>query len=74
MIIHEVFQGCIAERERLYSDLGVYITRDDLLYKDVIVPVGDRPFEETDIPIEEDDDLETKEYAEAGKILLGVKE
>ena len=54
MIVHEPYICCNIEMERLYSDLGVYITRDGILYKDVHVPADDRPFEETDILIESD--------------------
>lgn len=64
---------------RTYSDQGLLIhggfPEGD--YAEAIDPVSmNREYIETDIPVESDDEGQTEEeqYAEAGRILLGVKE
>lgn len=55
---------------RTYSDNGFRIEREGVRYDEAIDPIGiDRNYTETDEPTETTDD-----YAEAGKILLGVSE
>ena len=55
-----------------YSDEGFYIERDGVLYWDAYDPVDSgRTYTETDIPLPQPTDAE---YAEAGKILMGVAE
>ena len=55
---------------RTYSDSGFMIERDGVQYDEAIDPIGfDRVYIETEEPTET-----TDEYAEAGKILLGVSE
>lgn len=65
MIIQEPYDNLI----RTYSDRGVYIhggyPEGD--YTEAIDPI-ERTYIETDIPIEEEGD----QYAEAGRILMGV--
>lgn len=58
------------ELVRTHSDSGFMVERDGVLYDEAIDPVGiERNYTETDEPTET-----TDEYAEAGKILLGVSE
>lgn len=48
------------------------ISRDGINYEEAIDPTDkNRQYEETDIPIEEPTE---EDYAQAGKILLGVEE
>lgn len=55
-----------------YSDAGFYIERDGNLYEEAYDPENSgRVYTETDTPIEPAED-EEKQYAEAGKILMGV--
>lgn len=77
MIIPETFY--IGEREyiRRYSDLGVKIhggsPEDD--YDVAEDPVDlNRTYIETDIPVEGDSSPMEDEYAQAGRILMGVEE
>ena len=57
-----------------YSDSGFYIERDGILYAEAYDPINSgRVYTETDTPIEPAEDIEA-EYAEAGKILMGVNE
>lgn len=40
-----------------YSDKGVYIERDGVLYQDALDPVGsERTYTETEIPIEQEEE------------------
>jgi hypothetical protein len=56
-----------------YSDSGFYIERDGILYAEAYDPIDSgRVYTETDTPIEPTEDTEAA-YAEAGKILMGVK-
>lgn len=53
-----------------YSDAGFYIERDGAMYEDAYDPIDSgRVYTETDTPIEREKD---EEYAEAGRILMGV--
>lgn len=57
-----------------YSDAGFYIERDGIMYAEAYDPIDSgRVYTETDTPIEPAEDTEA-EYAEAGKILMGVNE
>ena len=57
-----------------YSDSGFYIERDGVMYEEAYDPINSgRVYTETDTPIEPAEDIEA-EYAEAGKILMGVNE
>ena len=57
---------------RACSDAGVYIERDGIEYAEAIDPSElHRQYTETEKPIE--DETTTVDYAEAGKILLGVE-
>ena len=57
-----------------YSDAGLKIERDGKLYNDAYDPTEmDRIYIETNTPIETMEPTD-EEYAEAGKILLGVRE
>lgn len=57
-----------------YSDSGFYIERDGIMYAEAYDPIDSgRVYTETDTPIEPAEDIEA-EYAEAGKILMGVNE
>ena len=57
-----------------YSDAGFYIERDGAMYAEAYDPINSgRVYTETDTPIEPAEDIEA-EYAEAGKILMGVNE
>lgn len=56
---------------RTYSDSGFMIERDGVQYDEAVDPIGlGRTYTETDVKSETSND----EYAEAGKILLGVIE
>lgn len=56
---------------RTYSDNGFMIERDGVQYDEAIDPIGfNRVYTETDVKSESSND----DYAEAGKILLGVVE
>ena len=57
-----------------YSDSGFYIERDGIMYAEAYDPINSgRVYTETDTPIEPAEDIEA-EYAEAGRILMGVNE
>lgn len=57
-----------------YSDAGYMVERDGVMYSDAVDPINSgRVYTETDTPIEPVEDIEA-EYAEAGKILMGVNE
>lgn len=56
---------------RTYSDSGFMVERDGVQYDEAVDPIGfDRTYTETDVKSESSND----DYAEAGKILLGVSE
>ena len=56
-----------------YSDAGFYIERDGAVYEEAYDPENSgRVYTETDTPIEPAED-EEKQYAEAGRILMGVE-
>ena len=56
---------------RAYSDIEMKIERDGVYYDEAIDPTAlGRTYTETNIPIDDDDE----DYAEAGRILLGVAE
>lgn len=63
---------------RTYSDKNVYVHGGfpEADYAEAIDPIYmNRTYVETDIPIESETDLtEDEQYAEAGRILMGVKE
>jgi hypothetical protein len=60
---------------RTYSDKEVMIERDGVRYGEAIDPIGfDRAYTETNEPIDGGDEATDSDYAEAGKILLGVSE
>lgn len=60
------------ELVRAYSDEGLLIARDGVEYVDAIDPRdANRQYEETETPI--DVEYTDEDYAEAGKILLGVE-
>lgn len=72
MVITEKVTINGTEYIRNYSDKGFYIERDGVRYSEAIDPVGmDRVYTEIYEPIEIVDDAD---YAEVGKILLGVSE
>ena len=57
-----------------YSDIGMKIMQDETgdIYDEAYDPIdSDRTYTETDIPIDEPTD---EDYAEAGRILMGVNE
>lgn len=57
-----------------YSDAGYMVERDGVMYSDAIDPINSgRVYTETDTPIEPAEDIDA-EYAEAGRILMGVNE
>ena len=69
MIIYENLTDGLV---RAYSNLGFMISRDGINYEEAIDPTEkNRQYTETDIPIEEPTE---EDYAQAGKILLGVEE
>lgn len=56
-----------------YSSIGMMIEREGVLYYDAIDPLDiPRTYTETDIPVPVE--FTDAEYAEAGKILMGVTE
>lgn len=58
---------------RTYSDAGMMIERDGVRYEEAIDPEGyGRVYIETNEPVTVYDGLVDSEYAEAGRILLGV--
>lgn len=58
---------------RTYSDSGFMIERDNVKYDEAIDPIGlEREYIETDVKSTSYDS--ENDYAEAGKILLGVSE
>ena len=79
MIIYEDYgtNKLGVELTRAYSDADVYIERDEMQYTEAIDPTElNRHYTETDIPIGEENEEEAtdEEYAEAGKIFLGVEQ
>lgn len=74
MVITEKVTINGTEYTRNYSNKGFYIERDGVKYSEAIDPVGfDRVYTETDEPIETENATD-EDYAEAGKILMGVSE
>ena len=72
MIVREQISDTLV---RTYSDLNVYIRGGDPIseYAEAIDPIDiNRTYTETDIPIEQT--ATDEEYAEVGKILMGVSE
>ena len=74
MIVQEILDE---NTVRTYSDRGVLIhggfPEGD--YAEAIDPISmNRTYTETNIPIEQDFDTEDEQYAEAGRILMGVHE
>ena len=56
-----------------YSAAGFYIKRDGAVYEEAYDPENSgRVYTETDTPIEPAED-EEQQYAEAGRILMGVE-
>ena len=58
-----------------YSDKGMMIERDGMWYSEAYDPQGSgRVYTETDIPVETESDPRNIEaqYAQAGRILMGV--
>ena len=75
MVIYEDYgtNGIGAELAIAYSDQGMMIEREGVLYESAVDPkVEHRVYTETDIPVDRDEETEA-EYAEAGRILLGVE-
>ena len=73
MIIQEQISDTLV---RTYSDANVYIHGGypEADYEEVIDPISEgRTYTETDIPIPTSE-VTDEEYAEAGKIMLGVSE
>lgn len=68
----------INEREftRTYSDAGRYVVRDGVAYSEACDPAefGHTYTEGDLIPVDERNQDEEADYAEAGRILLGVNE
>lgn len=61
---------------RTYSDAHVYIYGGDPIgnYRDAIDPIdAGRTYVETDIPIE-DEEVSEEEFAQIGRIMMGVSE
>lgn len=57
-----------------YSDADFYIERDGIMYAEAYDPIDSgRVYVETDTPIEHDEADKEAQYAEAGRILMGVK-
>ena len=58
-----------------YSDSGMMIERDGVQYSEAYDPQGSgRVYIETDVPIEREEEPLDAQYAEAGRILMGVNE
>lgn len=58
-----------------YSDRGMMIERDGAQYSEAYDPQGSgRVYIETDVPIEHEEEPLDAQYAEAGRILMGVNE
>lgn len=78
MVIYEDFiePGIHIDMERAYSDQGFKIEHAGIFYDEAVnFKYLEIRYNETDIKIgSEINNNETLEYAEAGKILLGVKE
>ena len=56
-----------------YSDADFYIERDGIMYAEAYDPINSgRVYVETDTPIEYLDSDREAQYAEAGRILMGV--
>ena len=74
MIVTECYKRRIdgVVLNRTYSNRGLMIERDGVMYEEAIDPAeSDRTYIETDEPLE---DPTEEDYAEAGKILMGVSE
>ena len=77
MVIYEDYgtNGLGVELKRAYSDQGYLIEREGVQYDEAVDPKSlNRQYTETDIPIEIEDETTEEEYAQAGKILLGVEQ
>jgi len=62
---------------RTYSDGGYRIRQDGtgVIYDEAVDPVGTgRTYTETDEPVETEEMTEEAQWAEAGRILMGVSE
>lgn len=58
-----------------YSDIGMMIERDGALYSEAYDPQGSgREYIETDEPVKREEENLDAQYAEAGRILMGVSE
>ena len=58
-----------------WSDEGMKIERDGVRYSEAYDPAdAGRVYTETDEPIQPDEEPTEEDYAEVGKILLGVEE
>lgn len=65
MIIKENIENKKGKFIKQYSDLHVYIQREGVLYEEAIDPIEfDREYEETDIPIEDNEDNVNEEEQE----------
>ena len=59
MIIKENIENKKGKFIQQYSDLHFYIQREGVLYEEAIDPIEfDREYEETDIPIEQEEELD----------------
>lgn len=59
MIIKENIENKKGKFIKQYSDLHFYIQREGVLYEEAIDPIEfDREYEETDIPIEQEEELD----------------
>lgn len=75
MIIHREFENCGMPFIESKSDQNVVITCDGEYFDVAWDPIDEvREYIETDIPIGTPIPDENQEYAEAGKILMGVTE
>jgi hypothetical protein len=74
-VITEIFY--VGEREftRNYSDAGRYVVRDGISYSEACDPAEfGRTYTEGDLMPHDGESDEEADYAEAGRILLGVSE
>ena len=75
MIVTETFY--VGEREftRTYSDANRYVVRDGIAYDEACDPSEfGRTYTEGDIKDSESSSYDDAEYAQAGRILMGVSE